>query len=456
MVLRAMFGGSNWEEVLGPSGPPPTKLVDDLQGQRPSSNENSNSSGTGGSSDLDRKIAGILERFDDSAQSIENLQRKQDEMAAKFGQFCQKQDEADLVRRKQIDCISTRVFEAEKQLSESHHLQDDAIAKANAVFEKHAGQVEQERQNLMSVIGQVNRNFEHLSGEIAQHGNIAKGSQQDFMKMQMDFESLNENHSQLWLELRSQSSAESCVQPTLAALKQALHELQAQVDHVVAEQEKVSVTLCNQQEELTDVHARVEDAREARALSATNRAQEQRLAAATEESYAAEADLDDLVAAERAAPEPTALARPAFCSRPALRRFPETVLGNNQVNAGQLGPGFGAPFGAPHGLNPDLWRGQVGQETQAMRGNSVSSQNVWRQTSPSPEVAQQRQSEAWHNDPGPDESDSELESSREEWAWGMDQPNGTLEDPGILQWNVQQYHSSGVPPKTMPDFARPL
>lgn len=108
---------------------------------------------------------------------IEELRRKQELMISK-------QDGADSVRRGQLDCISERIYQAEKNIRQAEERQHDAIEKASATFQKHACDVEQERQNLMCVIGQVNQNFEHISNEIAQHGFSISALEQNIAQLQ--------------------------------------------------------------------------------------------------------------------------------------------------------------------------------------------------------------------------------------------------------------------------------
>mmetsp|Transcript_30534 Transcript_30534/g.84252 ORF Transcript_30534/g.84252 Transcript_30534/m.84252 type:complete len:532 (-) Transcript_30534:117-1712(-) len=115
--------------------------------------------------------------LDTCLAEIEALKRKHDLMI-------QKQEGADSVRRGQLDCISERIYQAEKDLRQAQQRQDDAIEKASATFQKHACDVEQERQNLMCVINQVNQNFEHLSSEIAQHGVTMNALEQNMMQLQ--------------------------------------------------------------------------------------------------------------------------------------------------------------------------------------------------------------------------------------------------------------------------------
>jgi polyhydroxyalkanoate synthesis regulator phasin len=294
---------------------------------------------------LDGRLLDILERLDrldglqleSLSERIEDIQRKQDEIGLKQDAFCAKQEEADSVRRSQIDCISKRVFDAEKQLSEAQQLQDDAIAKANAVFEKHAADVGHAQENLMSVINQVNRNFEHLSSEIAQHGEALQSCQDDVRSTQLNYEQVN----QMVQDLQKQSSF-SAIQ-TLTMLEQAMQNMQLQMHEVSDELSTMKRT------DMNDLYGQLQDLR---AKTNCDRDLLQRFAqqfseqddcefrvastrytsgpASAAKEYRRFSDMSDRIVSDRggidqdiwgaeaSAPEPTALAQPAFCSRPRL------------------------------------------------------------------------------------------------------------------------------------------
>eukprot|EP00930_Biecheleria_cincta_P101057 TRINITY_DN9268_c0_g3_i2.p1 TRINITY_DN9268_c0_g3~~TRINITY_DN9268_c0_g3_i2.p1 ORF type:complete len:509 (-),score=105.64 TRINITY_DN9268_c0_g3_i2:88-1614(-) len=107
----------------------------------------------------------------DSAELIARITALEEEMASMRKRqevTSQRQEEAETIRRGQIDCISERVYEAEKTQRNVQERTDEAIEKARVAFQKTAADMEHERSNLMCVITQVNQNFEHLSGELAQ------------------------------------------------------------------------------------------------------------------------------------------------------------------------------------------------------------------------------------------------------------------------------------------------
>lgn len=129
-------------------------------------------------------LAEICKRMDTYEAELESTRKKQQ-------QIMQKQEESEDKRRGQLDCISERVFQVEKNMrlaensmNQSKEFQEEAIEKASATFQKHSQDVEQERQNLVCVISQVNQNFEQLSLEIAQHGQSMEAMEQTVLQMQ--------------------------------------------------------------------------------------------------------------------------------------------------------------------------------------------------------------------------------------------------------------------------------
>jgi len=299
-----------------------------------------------GSGDTECRFADIMERLEECSNSVKELQRKQDYDTNKI-------EEADTVRRNQIQCISNRVFEAEKQLSESSQLQDDAIAKAQAVFTKHAEEVEQERQNLMSVIGQVNRNFEHLSGEIAQHGNASKGVQHQMMQLEMTSEQTSRDVESLSHELRNQSSFVSAVNSSMAGFQQELQDLQDLTNDFQIQSKDLRIKVQETESSLRKVLQSLADERDSRIPSAPSTrlaptAQQQRGSSLPKDSHPSE--MDDHIADERGRRQPAAdqeVWSGEFCGR--FQQAPEKGLDTDQVHpdyphqAG--GPSF--PFATP-------------------------------------------------------------------------------------------------------------
>lgn len=112
----------------------------------------------------------VILRLSTCCADIDGLRRKLD-------QVVQKQEDADSVHRGQLDCISERIFEAERNLRQAEERQDDAIEKASATFQKQSN-------NLMHVINQVNRNFEHLSEQIQQQGVTITAFEQTLTQLQ--------------------------------------------------------------------------------------------------------------------------------------------------------------------------------------------------------------------------------------------------------------------------------
>eukprot|EP00440_Ansanella_granifera_P058892 gb/GFBE01063835.1/.p1 GENE.gb/GFBE01063835.1/~~gb/GFBE01063835.1/.p1 ORF type:complete len:454 (+),score=89.07 gb/GFBE01063835.1/:1-1362(+) len=106
------------------------------------------------------ELSALLRRVEVVEEEIAQVRKRQE-------QAIQKQEDAEVVRRGQLECLSERVYEAEKTQRQVQERTDTAIEKARAAFQKTSADLEQERTNLMSVITQVNQNFEHLSGELA-------------------------------------------------------------------------------------------------------------------------------------------------------------------------------------------------------------------------------------------------------------------------------------------------
>mmetsp|Transcript_54167 Transcript_54167/g.128982 ORF Transcript_54167/g.128982 Transcript_54167/m.128982 type:complete len:460 (-) Transcript_54167:23-1402(-) len=72
---------------------------------------------------------------------VEELRRKQERIA-------QKEDEADKQRRGQLDCLSERVFQVEREVREMKELHKEAIDKAGAAFELRKTEAQQDRQTM--------------------------------------------------------------------------------------------------------------------------------------------------------------------------------------------------------------------------------------------------------------------------------------------------------------------
>lgn len=87
---------------------------------------------------------------------VETLKKKIEGVLGKI-------EESDTVRRGQVECISERVYDAEKNLRQAEERQDEAIEKASATFQKQSS-------DLMHVINQVNTNFDHLTLQSKQQG----------------------------------------------------------------------------------------------------------------------------------------------------------------------------------------------------------------------------------------------------------------------------------------------
>jgi predicted nucleic acid-binding Zn-ribbon protein len=94
----------------------------------------------------------LEKRMDDCTFDIRNMWKRLD-LALR------KQEKTDSIRRGQIDSISARIYEAERNMSQVEERQEKALEKASSTFQK-------QNANLVRVVGQVNMNFEQLSAEI--------------------------------------------------------------------------------------------------------------------------------------------------------------------------------------------------------------------------------------------------------------------------------------------------
>ncbi|CAK9085518.1 unnamed protein product [Durusdinium trenchii] len=121
----------------------------------------------------------VVNRIEVLESELLQLKKRQEAME-------QKHLDVEAIRRGQLDCLSERVYEAEKTQRQVQERTDDAIEKARAAFQKTASDMEHERANLMCVINQVNQNFEHLSREMAQLSDHVTRTQQDLLQLQQE------------------------------------------------------------------------------------------------------------------------------------------------------------------------------------------------------------------------------------------------------------------------------
>lgn len=131
-------------------------------------------------------VAGLAGRLDRMLEDVETLRRKQDWIGRRH-------DEAESTHRGQLDCVSERLYNAEKELRQVQKMQDDAVEKANAAFQKHSNEVLQDRQHMTSAISQVNQNFEQVSSEMVHNSAVVKAGQLSVGQMQADLEQLSYN-----------------------------------------------------------------------------------------------------------------------------------------------------------------------------------------------------------------------------------------------------------------------
>ncbi|CAJ1377937.1 unnamed protein product [Effrenium voratum] len=134
---------------------------------------------TSGEQRGDAEDNAILGRVEALERSLSQLKRKLEASEVRM-------DDQEAVRRGQLDCLSERIYQAEKTQRQVQERTDDAIEKARGAFQKTASDMEHERANLMCVITQVNTNFEHLSRELSQLSDHVTRTQQELLQLQQE------------------------------------------------------------------------------------------------------------------------------------------------------------------------------------------------------------------------------------------------------------------------------
>mmetsp|Transcript_45752 Transcript_45752/g.106226 ORF Transcript_45752/g.106226 Transcript_45752/m.106226 type:complete len:433 (+) Transcript_45752:146-1444(+) len=155
----------------------------------------------------------ILERLDVLDAEVESMRAKQDKLM-------QAREKDDVAHRAQLECVTERVWKAERELHEAQTRQEDAIEKANAAFKKHAWDVMQDRQHLMLAIDQVNKNFAEVTCTIADNNNQVKAMQESLTQFQLDLDQVSHT-------AYTQSGSMQTTQQQLAQLQctvQAVHD----------------------------------------------------------------------------------------------------------------------------------------------------------------------------------------------------------------------------------------
>mmetsp|Transcript_76370 Transcript_76370/g.181626 ORF Transcript_76370/g.181626 Transcript_76370/m.181626 type:complete len:439 (-) Transcript_76370:189-1505(-) len=127
----------------------------------------------------------ILARLDGYTADIESLQQKQERLSQLY-------EKGEAAHRAQLECVTERVYKAEKDLHEAQQRQEDAIEKASAAFKKHAWDVMQDRQHLMMAIDQVNKNFAEVTCTIADNNNEVKVMQTTLAQFSMELDQVSQ------------------------------------------------------------------------------------------------------------------------------------------------------------------------------------------------------------------------------------------------------------------------
>lgn len=170
-----------------------------------------------------------------------------DALRRKLESLVQKQEDADVVRRGQLDCISERIYQAEKNLRHSEETQHDAIEKASATFQKHARDTAQDRQNLHRVIDQVNQNFEQVSSEIATNTQTVGTFEQAIQQMQATVEQMSH-------DVRTCSASVASLSHDFSALESEVQEIQLRFQ----ESQILEHTVQRQQLQINDTQVTVQ------------------------------------------------------------------------------------------------------------------------------------------------------------------------------------------------------
>mmetsp|Transcript_118143 Transcript_118143/g.208935 ORF Transcript_118143/g.208935 Transcript_118143/m.208935 type:complete len:781 (-) Transcript_118143:145-2487(-) len=167
---------------------------------------------------VDLEVASALQRIDACTNDIGLLRKAQEQMGKRH-------EEAEVIRRGQIDSISERVFQVERKLRQAEEEQQDAIEKANMTFQKQYAEVQKDRHNLMSAITQVNQNFDRVSCDMGEQRNNIASLQQSFAFMQ-------QNHEWAAADIRKQSDVVGVLQQSCSQLEQMLQAQKQQIQEL--------------------------------------------------------------------------------------------------------------------------------------------------------------------------------------------------------------------------------
>lgn len=163
-------------------------------------------------------VNSLAEKMDGVLEDMDTLRKKQEWMG-------RRQEEAENTRRGQLDCVSERLYNAEKELRQVQKMQEDAVEKASAAFQKHANEVLQDRQHMTNAISQVNQNFEQVSSEMVQNSAIVKGAQNLMNQVEADM-------SQFSYNLMSYSNTTVALQQDVGSLHATAQEQHQQIQEL--------------------------------------------------------------------------------------------------------------------------------------------------------------------------------------------------------------------------------
>lgn len=155
----------------------------------------------------------------DFSRQVEQYRAELDVLQRKQEQMDKRQKDADEVRRGQLDSLSERIYQVEKDLSAAKQQQEEAIDKANAAFQMHSYEVQRDRQALMNLIGQINDKFEDVRQELSQQGMAVQATQQSFADLQQELQTT------MW-DTRGDQAAMASLRQDVTWLQQKVNEQQ--------------------------------------------------------------------------------------------------------------------------------------------------------------------------------------------------------------------------------------
>jgi len=114
-----------------------------------------------------------------------------------------KHEESDELRRGQIDCISERVFQTERELHRATQKQQDAIEKANAAFHARSFEAQQDRQHVANTVAHINKNLEQISQSVLNDTASLTALQHDVAMLRHTTQEQQQHHVDIRMSLQA-------------------------------------------------------------------------------------------------------------------------------------------------------------------------------------------------------------------------------------------------------------